>query len=203
MPVDPVLASGAGTGSHLVARILEGDRSAEEELVHRYSRGVSFILSGSISNPSGVEDQRQETFRIVLEKIRKGEVREPERLSGFICGVAHTLAKTYFRQPSRREVTGTEESAALVADPTPSPIQQLLREENARIVRQVLSEVTPARYRQILYRYYVAEEEKDRICADLGLTGVHFNCVLQRARDRYRELYIKAMEKQKRGKGKI
>ena len=202
MPAESAPVSEAGPSPDLVARIIARDPGAEEELVHRYSRGVSFILSGSIANPSAVEDLRQETFRIALEKIRNGDVREPERLSGFVCGVAHNLARAYFRQSSRREVTGAGDAAILVADPAPSPMQQLLRAENARIVRQVLGEVTPARYRQILYRYYVADEEKDQICADLGLTSVHFNCVLQRARDRYRELYTRAIEKQQRGKGK-
>ena len=77
MPAESAPVSEAGPGPDLVARIIQRDPSAEEELVHRYSRGVSFILSGSIANPSAVEDLRQETFRIALEKIRNGDVREP------------------------------------------------------------------------------------------------------------------------------
>jgi RNA polymerase sigma-70 factor (ECF subfamily) len=41
----------------------------------------------------------------------------------------------------------------------------------------------------------VAEEDKARICADLGLSSLHFNRVLNRARDRYRELYLEAVRK--------
>jgi hypothetical protein len=33
----------------------------------------------------------QETFRIALEKIRRGDVREPEKLSGFMGGIARNL----------------------------------------------------------------------------------------------------------------
>jgi len=180
----------------LVARIASGGRRAEEELIGRYRRGVSVILGTLVEQRALVEDLRQESFRIALEKIRKGDVREPERLSGFICSVARNLAIQYFRQPAQREVTGSTESVEFIVDSAPSPLQQLLRQENARIVRQVLSEVRPQRYQEILYRYYVAEEDKEAICADMGLSSLHFNRVLQRARDRYRELYLKAVQKQ-------
>ena len=37
----------------------------------------------------------------------------------------------------------------------------------------------------------MAEDDKERICRDLGLTAVHFNRVLFRARERFKELYRK------------
>jgi RNA polymerase sigma-70 factor (ECF subfamily) len=43
----------------------------------------------------------------------------------------------------------------------------------------------------VLYRFYVAEEDKQKICDDLGLTTLQFNLVLFRARARYKELYEK------------
>ncbi len=192
MPADSANPSESQSGSDLVSRIRAGDSAAEAELVYRYSRGVSVILSTIVTQRCDVDDVRQETLRIALKKIRQGDVREPEKLSGFISSLARNLAVQHFRHSSRREVTGTIEVESPLGDPAPNPFQQVLRQENASIVRQVLSEVTPARYREILYRYYVAEEEKDEICSDLGLSSLHFNRVLQRARDRYRELYMKA-----------
>jgi RNA polymerase sigma-70 factor (ECF subfamily) len=192
MAANPANPSVSPSGSDLVSRIQAGDSAAEEELVHRYSRGVSVILSTIVAQVCDMEDLRQETLRVALTKIRQGDVREPEKLSGFISSLARNLAIQHFRHSSRREVTGTIEAESPLADPSPSPFQQVLRQENASIIRQVLSEVRPVRYREILYRYYVAEEEKDRICARLGLSSLHFNRVLQRARDRYRELYLKA-----------
>jgi RNA polymerase sigma-70 factor (ECF subfamily) len=46
---------------------------------------------------------------------------------------------------------------------------------------------------QVLYRFYIADDEKEQICADLGLTSLHLNRVLHRARERFRELYERAM----------
>lgn len=177
-----------GTGE-LVARILAGERSAEQELVQRYSRGVSMILHRSTGDRSLAEDLSQDTFRIALEKIRRGDVREPERLSGFVCNIARNLAIDHFRHRRRLEVfDGTEEIGSIPA-PAPSQLDHILRQEEAKLVRQLLHELQPERDREILYRFYIAEEEKAQICADLKLTSLHFNRVLHRARQRYKELY--------------
>ncbi|HEV2666451.1 MAG TPA: hypothetical protein VG324_16150, partial [Blastocatellia bacterium] len=74
----------------------------------------------------------------------------------------------------------------------PNPLEELLQKERAAIARQIINELKSDRDRQVLFRFYIAEEEKKRICEDLGLTSLHFNRVLFRARERYRELYEKA-----------
>jgi RNA polymerase sigma-70 factor (ECF subfamily) len=70
-------------------------------------------------------------------------------------------------------------------------VNQLLQQEQAAMVRTVLGELESDRDREILFRFYLAEDDKERICRDLGLTAVHFNRVLFRARERFGELYRK------------
>src|SRR5262245_64969827 len=81
----------ADAGADLVSRIRAGDRQAEAELVERYSCGVEIIIRREIGSASVADDLYQETFRIVIEKTRRGDIREPEKLSGFVCGVARNL----------------------------------------------------------------------------------------------------------------
>jgi len=177
----------------LVSRIRAGDRQAEAELVERYSRGVKIIIRREVDDAAAAEDIHQETFRIGLEKIRQGDVREPERLSGFICGVARNLVIDYFRRAARQENMTEIEEAARLPHPASDQLQELLRKEKADLVRQVLKEMPNERDIQVLYRFYIADDEKEQICADLGLTSLHFNRVLHRARERFRELYELAM----------
>jgi RNA polymerase sigma-70 factor (ECF subfamily) len=184
-------ANNAKSGSDLVNRILAGDQSAEEELVQHYSRGVSFIINRATRNRSVTEDLSQETFRILLEKIRQGSVREPEKLPGFISSLARNLAIDYFRRKPDPERQISIKSAEQFLDPAPSPLDQLLQKEKAEIARQVLKELSSDRDREILSRFYIAEEDKEQICADLGLTSLQFNQVLYRARQRYKERYEK------------
>jgi DNA-directed RNA polymerase specialized sigma24 family protein len=57
-------------------------------------------------------------------------------------------------------------------------------------VRRVIQELGTSRDRDILLRFYIAEEDKERISADFGLSSLQFNRVLHRARERYREIYL-------------
>jgi RNA polymerase sigma-70 factor, ECF subfamily len=177
----------------LVSRIRAGDRQAEAELVERYSRGVMTIICREVRDTAVAEDLYQEAFRIVLEKIRQGDVREPEKLSGFVCGVARNLVINYFRRAARRESLTEIEEATSLPHPGPDQLQELLQKEKAELVRQVLEEMPNERDIQVLYRFYIADEDKEQICSDLGLTSPHFNLVLHRARERFRELYEEAM----------
>jgi RNA polymerase sigma-70 factor, ECF subfamily len=68
-----------------------------------------------------------------------------------------------------------------------------LQREKDDIVRQILKAMANERDMQVLFRFYLAEQDKNQICADLGLTSMQFNLVIHRARERYRELYERAM----------
>lgn len=173
----------------LVKRIQVGEGSAEEELFRRYSRGVAIIIGRIARDSCATDDLCQETFRLILEKVRHGALREPEKLSGFICSLARNLAIEYLRRARRVEPLESAGETLSLSNPRPDPLGALLEKERVLAVRQVLSEMTISRDREILRRFYILEEDKERICADLGLSSLHFNRVLHRARERFRELY--------------
>jgi RNA polymerase sigma-70 factor (ECF subfamily) len=172
----------------LVHRIRSGDSKAETELVQRYSRGLLFLLRRMTRDPALADDLHQETFRIVLQRLRSGGIREPDKLAGFVHATARHLFVGDYRKRMRRRTEATGDHDSELADPTPSPLTQVLRTEESRIVRQLISELDTDRDRQLLFRFYVAEHDKEAICADLGLTGLHFNRVLYRARQRFKQL---------------
>ncbi|HEY7213019.1 MAG TPA: sigma-70 family RNA polymerase sigma factor, partial [Thermoanaerobaculia bacterium] len=136
------------------------------------------------------EDLYQETFRLALEKLRRGELREPAKLPGFLAQIARNLAIEHYRKIGRRKTESDSEALLGFAAPGTGPLAELLTRDNAALVRRVLRDLANERDRQILLRFYIAEEDKDRICADYGLTNLQFNRVLHRARQRYRELYL-------------
>jgi len=172
--------------TELVGRIQAGDQEAEAEFVRRYLRGVGIIIRHACSDRSACEDLTQDTLRIALEKIRAGAVRDPERLSGFVASLARNLTIEHARKAKANESPAGEE-AGDVRDPAAGPLEQLLQDERDAIVRHLLDELPTERDRAILRRYYLDEQDKDEICAALGLTREHFTRVLFRARQRYRE----------------
>ena len=173
----------------LVRRIRGGDRTAEDELVARYSRGLLFHLRRLTGDPALADDLHQETFRVVLERLRSGSITEPSRLAGFLLGTGRNLFLGGYRKRTRRGERDSVDAAAVdPADPSPGQLASLVREEEIQEVRRLIGELSTDRDRQLLFRFYVAEEDKERICADLGLSSLHFNRVLFRARQRFREL---------------
>jgi RNA polymerase sigma-70 factor (ECF subfamily) len=179
----------------LVRRIVSGDPAAEAELVERFTRAVSFLLRRLARDEAVVEDLYQETFRLVIEKVRAGELREAERLPGFVSSMARNLFLGSARRGGRRQKWQADPEAAETApDPAPGQLAKLLARERATMVRQVLAELKNDRDREILSRYYIADQDKAAICRDLDLSDLHFNRVLFRARQRYRELFERWQE---------
>jgi RNA polymerase sigma-70 factor (ECF subfamily) len=191
VPVDVVRVSNETELTGLVKRITAGDSAAEEEVIRRYKQGVAIVINQIVKSPSVTEDVSQDTFRIVLRKIRHGDLREPERLSGFVCSVARNAAIEHIRRASRLKTQEPIGNAEQIPDPAPSQLDQLLKQEKAGIVRQIINELKIERDRELLLRYYIAEEDKDQICADLDLSRAQFNNVVFRATARFKELYVR------------
>ena len=171
----------------LVERIRAGDRQAEDELVERFSGGVVFVIRQSVKDSALAQDLYQESFRLLLEKIRAGDIREPDRLAGFICAVVRNLVITHYRKASRQPVAGLPEFEP--RSPALNQLDQLLKDEAATLAQRVLAELPSERDRKVLFRLYIAEDDKEKICKDLGLTSLLFNQVVFRARERFRKLF--------------
>ena len=154
---------------------------------------MAILLDRHTNGRPEAEDLFQDTFRLVIEKLRRGELREPAKLPGFLAQIARSLAIEHYRKAQRRKTEPDSDAIADVEDVSKGgsgPLSELLSREDAGLVRQVIRELGTERDRDILLRFYIAEEDKERISADLGLTSLQFNRVLHRARERYRDLYL-------------
>src|SRR5262245_41906250 len=101
-------------GTGLVSRIKGGDQQAEVELVECYSAVVMSIIRREVGAAALADDLYQETFCIILEKVRRGDVREAEKLSGFVCGVARNQVIRHFQRAARqRNLAGTEDADSI------------------------------------------------------------------------------------------
>ena len=178
------------SSADLVLRIRGGDPRAEAELIDRFGDGLTFLLRRWTRGHSDAEDLYQETFRLALEKIRRGEVRDPERLAGFLRSLARNLSIEHYRKAARRGSREEDlEAASESSVPETGQLGQILRKEKIALVRRLLEELGSDRDRQVLFRFYIAEEDKESIRSDLGLSAPEFNLVLFRARRRYRDLF--------------
>lgn len=172
------------SATDLVISIQQGDRLAERHLVEQYQRGLLLILRRQ-SKADIAEEVAQETWRIVIEKIRLAELRDPEKLGAFIAQIGRNQLTMYFR---RERNSGADSDQIPEVECTQGPVELLERADAQRITRQLLYHLNQSRDREILQRYYLNEEEKTSICRDMELSELHFNRVIHRAKQRLRLL---------------
>lgn len=67
----------------LVAGVKAGDDAAMEQLYKLFNRGIRYYLARQLG-PRELEDKIHDNFIIVVNAIKRGDLREPERLMGFV-----------------------------------------------------------------------------------------------------------------------
>src|SRR5438067_6051989 len=110
----------------LVAQIKAGEDAGMEHLYKLFSSGIRYYLCRQLG-PQQLEDKVHDTFFIGVNAIRRGDLREPERLMGFVrTGVRRQVA-AYIEQAvhNRRQQTDLE-SGVTVADRKENPEQEAM-----------------------------------------------------------------------------
>ncbi len=161
----------------LIARIAAGEAEAEKELIARYSKGVYFILRRMLGFRGAMGEAHADTFRQAIAKIRSGEFTDPEQLSAFIAALAR------FRGETSREPWPPAESFSAV-----------IRERNAALVRELLSQFGSAVERQVLFQFYVSGNELDSIAGKAGLTPDKCSRIVAEAREKFAPLFERRVE---------
>jgi len=175
----------------LVSQIQAGSGKAELHIYHRFAPGLKNLLNRKCSSPDIAEDVFQETWRVVLEKVRKGDLRQPDRLPAFVHQIARNQVVMYFRKHS--DTQEAPDDNELVAS-GPNPQEAYEANQLQQFVRGIIENLDAPRDREILMRFYIREEDKDDICQDLQLTSQHFNRVIYRAKMRMKSYLVKKMD---------
>jgi RNA polymerase sigma factor (sigma-70 family) len=182
--------------SQLVNRLQAGDPKAMEELYAMFSNGIRYSLARQLG-PDEIDDRLHDAFLIVVDAIRAGELRDPRRLMGFIRTVVKRMvASSIDRHVSERKGRLDDEKKSNMHDHGETPERVMLFQQQAGIVREVLSELS-TRDRQILTRFYVDEQPAQQICEEMGLTVTQFRLLKSRAKNRFGELGKKKVQKNK------
>lgn len=173
--------------SDLVARIQSSNSSGMEDLYRMFSRGVRFFLCRHLGHQE-LEDKVHDTFLIVVQAIRRGDLREPARLMGFIRTVVRRQVAAYIDQAvqSRRESTDLEQTGRL-ADLARNPEQAAMLQQNVDLALQILRSIS-RRDREILTRFYLLEETQEQICHEMDLSETQFRLLKSRAKARFGQL---------------
>ncbi len=86
----------------LVQSIVDGNREAERLFAGRYLRPVRAMLLARSRNPDVAADLLQDTMIQALCALRRGQLRDPSKLTGFVLSVARNVLNNYFRTGTRQ-----------------------------------------------------------------------------------------------------
>ena len=189
---DPALQEEAQVAAAIVQGIRDGDGDAETRLVERYSNGLRFLLLRRVHDDERAQDLLQDTFFIAISKLREVDLDSPERLAGYLRGIAIRVALNAGRRRQREPYTMEAEAVAQIPDREPRQFDHVAREQTLAAVLKLLRSMPVKRDREILRRFYVEDQDKEAICEALDLDSLHFNRVLFRARKRFRKILEKS-----------
>jgi RNA polymerase sigma-70 factor (ECF subfamily) len=180
----------------LVESIQRGERGGMEELYRVFSRGVRFYLCRQLG-PQDLDDKVHDTFLIVVQAIRKGELREPERLMGFVRTVVRRqVAAQIDRSVQSRREQAELDSRAAVSDLRDTPEEAAILRQHEQVAETVLRSVS-GRDREILTRFYLMEQTQQEICDEMSLSETQFRLLKSRAKARFGELGKKTLLRRK------
>jgi RNA polymerase sigma-70 factor (ECF subfamily) len=171
----------------LVAQIKAGEEAGMEQLYKLFSRGIRYYLCRQLG-PQELEDRVHDTFLIVVNAVRRGDLREPERLMGFVRTVVRRQVAAYIEQAvhNRREQADLE-TGVTVADRKQNPEQEAMIRQKAELMESALLALSE-RDREILVRFYLKEQPQEQICREMTLTETQFRLLKSRAKAKFGEI---------------
>ena len=178
----------------LVGRIQSSESDGMEELYRVFSRGVRFHLCRHLG-PQDLDDKVHDIFLMVVQAIRNGELREPQRLMGFVRTITRRQVAAHIDRAIHKRKEQTElEYGVGVADPRFNPEETAILHERKKWIQTVLAELS-GRDREILNRFYLLEQDQAQVCQEMSITKTQFRLLKSRAKIRFGELGRKNLAK--------
>jgi RNA polymerase sigma factor (sigma-70 family) len=159
-----------------------GDEAAFGRLVDRSANTVCSIALAIVRNVEASEDIAQEAFIAAWKNLRN--LRNPASFLPWLRQVTRNQAHLWQRE-HRREITD-EDVVMAAADARPSAADQLLADEERRLVTEVLDRL-PDEAREVLILYYREESSSRHVAQLLGISDDAVRQRLSRGRALLRE----------------
>jgi RNA polymerase sigma-70 factor, ECF subfamily len=183
------LNSGAADAAwpELVQRVRNGEPSALEDLYQVFSGRIRFHLWRQLG-AQDLTDRVHDIFLIVTQSIQSGELREPDRLMGYVQTVVRRqIAGQIHTRREQRQKWLQLEFGPVLRDLHPSPEHRVIRRQRSEMARRIMGAMR-AREREVLMRFYLQEQAAEEICREMQLSETQFRLLKSRAKARLTQL---------------
>ncbi len=169
-----------------VTAAIAGDMQAFDRLIRRCQNSVSSIALAIVKDLDASEEVCQQVFIAAWQQL--SSLQNPASFLPWVRQITRYRAYSYLReQRDAQTERGTDAEALLetfASDSSPS--DELLRSEQAMLIRNLLDELPPES-REIVLLFYREEQNSNQVASLLGVTEANVRKKLQRVRELLKE----------------
>jgi len=171
----------------LVDGVRRADSAALQELYELFSKGIRFYLWRHLGLQD-LDDRVHDAFLAVTQAIQRDELRQPERLLGFVRTVVRRQVATHIESAiNNRRNRFSYDILTTLHDKNAGPEEEAIQHQYHEVAMRILRSI-PERDREVLVRFYLHEQRPNQICRELKLTDTQFRLIKSRAKARFGEL---------------
>jgi len=183
VPQDPGLAAldDGALARRIAAAGTVPDSAAEAELCRRMAPRVRLYGLRHLRDRHAAADLVQQVLLVAIERLRAGELREPDRIASFMFGTCRMTVLEVRRGTRRREALLQAWGDTGEAVDAPEPLA--LGPDRLAGCLQALSE----RERSVVLLSFFADKQADEVGAELAISGGNVRVIRHRALARLRK----------------
>ncbi|MCA9197477.1 MAG: sigma-70 family RNA polymerase sigma factor [Planctomycetales bacterium] len=171
-----------------------GDREAFAEIVRRYQRLLCSVAYATTGSLEASEEVAQEAFIVAWKSLK--DLREPDKLRSWLCGIVRNLAKNRQRRIQRDVLS---QASPLDANDTYSsesgePLETSIAREEAELLDRTLLSL-PTQYREPLILFYREQQSISKVAELLELSPNTIKQRLARGRQMLRSEIAAVVER--------
>lgn len=164
----------------IAARAGESE-SAEGELYRRFAPRVRLYGLRHLRDEESARDLVQQVMMLTIEKLRRGDVRDPDQIASFVLGTSRTMAIAVRRKDMRHERLRDRFLVAPTAYAAPDAGAMLDLDRLEQCLAQLAD-----RERSVVWLTFYAESPASSVAADIGVSEGNVRVIRHRALARLR-----------------
>jgi RNA polymerase sigma factor (sigma-70 family) len=186
MEINTNLSDKAKRDYILVKKASAGDQKAYAELMGRYRDAIYYMLLKMVNNASDAEDLTIEAFGKAFKNL--SQYAPNYAFSTWLFKIATNNCIDFIRKKKANHVSldqndeEHEKATHEVQAPSPDPEENLINQQKAKLLRNVVTKLKP-RYRKLIELRYFRELSYEEIAEELELPIGTVKAQLFRARE--------------------
>jgi len=165
--------------AELAPRIAEGDLEAEAEMCRRMAPRIQLYGLRHLRSAAAADDLVQQVLLKVLEALRHGRLREPDKVAQFVLGTCRLTVRDQRRSVQRQEELLATFGGDLVPAPPPMP-----RLDDRQLVGCV--QALEERERSVVVMTFYDDQTSAETARFLGISEANVRVIRHRALQRLR-----------------